>query len=98
GIRVLWPLVQDRPRDPPSAFRAGYSFPAFVLAAPLGLLLALLPLAIYGYYAHAPRLWGLTPLSDQELAGATMAAEQAAVLFVVFAYWFRRFLAEEGAL
>ena len=27
----------------------------------------------------------------------TMAREQALVLFVVFAYWFRRFLAEEGA-
>jgi cytochrome c oxidase assembly factor CtaG len=77
--------------------RAGYAFAAFVLAAPLGLLLLLLPRAIYGYYAHAPRLWGLTPLGDQQLAGATMAAEQALVLFVVFAYWFRRFLVEEGA-
>jgi hypothetical protein len=27
----------------------------------------------------------------------TMASEQAVVLFVVFLYWFRRFLAEEGA-
>ena len=93
----MGPLVQDRPRRLPSGFRAAYAFAAFVLAAPLGLLLALLPRAIYGYYAHAPRLWGLTPLADQELAGATMAAEQAAVLFLVFAYWFRRFLAEEGA-
>ena len=27
----------------------------------------------------------------------TMASEQAVVLFVVFLFWFRRFLAEEGA-
>jgi hypothetical protein len=27
-----------------------------------------------------------------------MAAEQALVLFLVFAYWFRRFLIEEGAV
>jgi putative membrane protein len=98
GILFWWPLVHDEPRRLPSGFRAVYAFAAFVLAAPLGLLLALLPRAIYGYYEHAPRLWGLTPLSDQELAGATMAAEQALVLFLVFAYWFRRFLAEEGAL
>jgi putative membrane protein len=98
GILAWWPLVQDQPRRLPSGFRAAYAFAAFVLAAPLGLLLALLPRAIYGYYAHAPRLWGLSPLADQELAGATMAAEQAAVLFLVFAYWFRRFLAEEGAM
>ena len=97
GLLMWWPLVQDVPRRLASGLRAGYAFAAFVLAAPLGLLLALLPRAVYSYYAHAPRLWGLTPLADQELAGATMAAEQAPVLFVVFAYWFRRFLAEEGA-
>jgi putative membrane protein len=97
GILVWWPVVQDAPRRLPSGFRAAYAFAAFVLAAPLGLLLALLPRAIYGYYTHAPRVWGLSPLADQELAGATMAGEQAAVLFLVFAYWFRRFLREEGA-
>ena len=98
GILFWWPLVHDEPRHFPSGFRALYAFAAFVLAAPLGLLLALLPRSIYGYYEHAPRLWGLNPLSDQELAGATMAAEQAVVLFLVFAYWFRRFLIEEGAV
>jgi cytochrome c oxidase assembly factor CtaG len=70
-----------------------------MLAAPLGLLLALLPHPIYSYYIAArPRVWGLSPLADQELGGITMAAEQAVVLFVVFAYWFRAFLAEEGAI
>jgi cytochrome c oxidase assembly factor CtaG len=97
GFLFWWPLVQDEPHHLPSGFRAVYAFAAFVLAAPLGLLLALIPRAIYPYYEHAPRIWGLNPLADQELAGATMAAEQALVLFVAFAYWFSRFLAEEGA-
>src|SRR3954468_8103306 len=97
GFLFWWPLVQDIPHHLATGIRAGYAFAAFVLAAPLGLLLLLLPRAIYAYYEHAPRIWGLTPLSDQELAGATMAAEQALVLFAVFAYLFRRFLAEEGA-
>jgi putative membrane protein len=98
GVLAWWPLVHDAPRRLSSGQRAAYAFAAFVLASPLGLLLALQPRAIYGYYEHAPRLWGLSPLADQELAGATMAAEQAVVLFVVFAYWFRRFLVEDGAL
>ena len=97
GVLVWWPLVQDAPRRLTTGFRAGYAFAAFALASPVGLLLALLPRAVYDYYVHAPRLWGLTPLADQELAGATMAAEQAVVFFAVFAYWFRRFLIEEGA-
>jgi cytochrome c oxidase assembly factor CtaG len=99
GLLVWWPLLQDVPRRPASGFRALYAFAAFVLAAPLGLLLALLPSAVYPFYVHArPRVWGLSPLADQQLAGITMSAEQAVVLFAVFVYWFRRFLAEEGAL
>lgn len=97
GILFWWPIVQDVPHELSTGMRAGYVFVAFILAAPLGLLLLLLPRAIYGYYVEAPRLWGLSPLADQELAGGTMAAEQAIVLFAVFAYWFRRFLAEEGS-
>jgi putative membrane protein len=98
GFLMWWPLVQDSPRRLPSGMRAGYAFAAFLLAAPLGLLLALLPRPVYGFYAAAePRVWGLSPLGDQELAGVTMATEQALVLFAVFALWFRQFLAEEGA-
>jgi cytochrome c oxidase assembly factor CtaG len=98
GLLMWWPLVQNLPRRLASSGRAAYAFAAFVLASPLGLLLALLPRPVYGFYEHAPRLWGLSPLGDQQLAGVTMASEQAIVLFVVFLYWFRRFLAEEGAL
>jgi cytochrome c oxidase assembly factor CtaG len=99
GILMWWPLVQDVPRRLASGVRAAYAFAAFVLAAPLGLLLALLPRPIYDYYVDAhPRVWGLSALADQEIAGVTMASEQAVVLFVVFLFWFRRFLAEEGAI
>jgi cytochrome c oxidase assembly factor CtaG len=98
GILFWWPLVQDVPRRLRSSSRGAYAFAAFVFAAPLGLLLALLPRPVYSFYVDArPRVWGLSPLTDQQIAGVTMASEQAIVLFVVFAYWFTRFLAEEGA-
>jgi cytochrome c oxidase assembly factor CtaG len=98
GILMWWPLAQDLPRRLASGARAGYAFAAFLFASPLGLLLALLPRPVYDFYVDArPRVWGLSPLADQEIAGVTMASEQAIVLFVVFLYWFRRFLAEEGA-
>ena len=97
GILMWWPLLQDVPARLAPGRRAAYAFAAFVLASPLGLLLALLPKPAYGFYAAArPRVWGLSALTDQEVAGVTMASEQALVLFVVFFYWFRRFLAEEG--
>jgi len=89
-------LLQDVPRRLASGARSAYAFAAFVLASPLGLLLALLPKPVYAFYEHAqPRVFDLSPLADQEIAGVTMASEQALVLFVVFLYWFMRFLAEE---
>jgi cytochrome c oxidase assembly factor CtaG len=97
GLLFWWPVVHDTPLRLPSGARAAYAFAAFVLASPLGLLFALLPKAIYPFYVDArPRLWGLSPLADQEIAGVTMASEQALVLFLVFIYWFRRFLEEES--
>jgi len=97
GLLMWWPLVHDTPRRLHSGARALYVFAAFLLSSPLGLLLLLLPKPIYPFYVHArPRIWGLSPLADQELAGGTMAGEEAIVFFCVFVYWFRRFLAEEG--
>ena len=43
-----------------------------------------------------PRLWGLSPITDQQIAGVTMASEQAIVLFAAFAFFLLRFFDEEG--
>jgi cytochrome c oxidase assembly factor CtaG len=98
GVLLWWPVVHDSPRSLRPATRALYVFAAFLLASPLGLLLALLPDPAYAFYEAAPRLWGLSPLEDQQLAGLTMAAEEAVVFFAAFAFFFARFLrAEEAA-
>ena len=65
----------------------------------LGLVLALVPRPLYDFYADAPeRVWGLSRLTDQQLGGMTMAAEQSVVFFAVFAFWFLRFLSEQERL
>jgi putative membrane protein len=92
GVLMWWPVVHGRYSD---GVKAAYLFGAFVLAAPLGLLLALLPRPIYGFYKDAPQLWGLSDLTDQQIAGVTMAVEQAIVFFAVFAHFFMRFLRTE---
>ena len=96
GALMWWPVLHDAPRRLSSGIRAGYLFAAFLLASPIGLLLALVGRPVYDFYATAPeRLWGLSRLADQQVAGLTMAAEQAIVFFAVFAYYFFRFFAEE---
>jgi cytochrome c oxidase assembly factor CtaG len=89
-------VLQDVPWRLGSAAKAVYLFAAFVLASPLGLLLALLPRPLYDVYEHAPeRLWGLSASTDQQLAGVTIASEQAIVFFAVFTFFFLRFLRDE---
>jgi putative membrane protein len=97
GVLLWWPVLQDAPHRLSSAGRAAYLFVAFVLASPIGLLLALLPEPAYDWYVEGGGLWGLSPHADQQLAGVTMSVEQAVVFFVVFAVFFFRFLAEEEA-
>lgn len=96
GLLFWWCVWQDPPHRLPSAARAGYAFAAFVLSAPLGLVLALVPEPLYDFYADAPeRIRGISRLTDQQLGGMTMAAEQSVVFFAVFAFWFLRFLSEQ---
>jgi cytochrome c oxidase assembly factor CtaG len=94
GICVWWPVVQGKAS---AGAKAAYLFAAFVLASPLGLLLALIPRAIYPFYVHARRTWGPSPLADQQIAGVTMAAEEALVFFGAFTAYLLRFLADEQA-
>jgi putative membrane protein len=94
GICLWWPVVHGRHS---AGAKAAYLFGAFVLASPLGLVLALFPRPVYSFYAHAPRTWGPSPESDQQIAGVTMAAEEALVFFAVFAVYLSRFLRDEQA-
>jgi len=99
GVVFWWCVWHDAPHRLGSGARAGYAFAAFVLSAPLGLVLALVPRPLYDFYAAAPeRVWGISRLTDQQLGGMTMAGEQSVVFFCVFAFWFLRFLSEQEAL
>ncbi|HEY6069097.1 MAG TPA: cytochrome c oxidase assembly protein [Gaiellaceae bacterium] len=92
GALMWWPVVHGRHSD---GAKALYLFIAFVLASPLGLLLALLPRPVYDFYRDAPGLWGISDLTDQQIAGVTMAVEQAIVFFAVFTHYLGRFLRAE---
>jgi putative membrane protein len=63
----------------------------------LGIALAFLPRVIYGFYAHKPDYWGLTPLEDQSMAGLVMALEQSIVMGVAFVYLIYKFFDEAAA-
>jgi cytochrome c oxidase assembly factor CtaG len=97
GCLLWWPVFHDMPRKLSAGARAAYLFGAFVLASPLGLVLALLPSPIYDFYEGTERLWGISPLEDQQLGGVLMAVTEGVLFFALIAVFFVRFMAEEEA-
>jgi putative membrane protein len=51
---------------------------------------------LYAPYAEPPETWGLSPLADQQLGGAIMLAEGAAVTLAVFAWLVLRSFGDES--
>lgn len=94
GVLLWWPVIHGALTP---GTKATYVFAAFLLASPIGLMLALVPEPIYEFYADGPGLWGLDPLFDQQIAGVAMAAAEAVVFFAVFAWFVNRFFAEQDA-
>jgi cytochrome c oxidase assembly factor CtaG len=97
GLLLWWPVLHSHPWSLSPGAKSAYLFAAFVFASPLGLLLALLPSPLYDFYVEAPRLAGLSPLTDQQLAGIAMAVSESVVFFSLFTVYFVRFMAEEAA-
>jgi cytochrome c oxidase assembly factor CtaG len=94
GVLLWWPIVHGALKP---GLKAAYLFAAFLLASPIGLVMALVPDAIYDFYVEGPGLWGLSPIQDQQIAGVAMAVAEALVFFGAFAFFFARFFAEQDA-
>jgi cytochrome c oxidase assembly factor CtaG len=60
----------------------------------LGVVLAFAPHSFYPFYEHHPVYWGLTPTTDQNVAGVVMALEQSLVMGTALVYLFVRMLSE----
>jgi putative membrane protein len=65
-----------------------------LLVGILGIVITFSPEVLYPYYAEQPRLWGLTALEDQAVAGLIMAFEESVVMVIALFWLFARMLAE----
>jgi putative membrane protein len=98
AVLMWWPVLSPVPELP----RTGYPnqlLYLFLLGLPMSLVGALITLAedvLYPYYTRAPRVWGLTPVADQQLGGLLMWVGGTLVLWVAATVvWFRWSLREE---
>jgi putative membrane protein len=72
----------------------GYMVATKLLVGLLGILLAFAPTVIYPYYAGHPHYWGLSPHTDQSMAGLVMALEQSIVMGIALVVVFVQMLSE----
>jgi putative membrane protein len=92
GLLFWWPLVSGRLSAP---LALAYLGAGFVASSFLGLALIFASRPLYSYYEHTPRLWGLSPVRDQNLGGILMNAEQTVVFLLAIGWYVWHLLSEE---
>jgi cytochrome c oxidase assembly factor CtaG len=94
GVIFWWPIVDpmrgaDRSRWVGTFGKIAMLVASGVPPTVLGLIFTIAPHAFYDFYARAPRLWGLSPVVDQQLAGVIMFGAGNLIYFVavVMVFW-----------
>ncbi len=85
GLAFWWPVLARTTRTVPASLIL-YLLAAFVAASFLGLAYTFVSRPFYGFYVHAPRVWGLGPAEDQNLGGVIMNGEQSIVFLAAIGY------------
>jgi cytochrome c oxidase assembly factor CtaG len=97
GLLFWWPAIQPLK----GAFDLGLPgrlFYIFVTSFPMAILALLLvsaPDVIYGFYATEERLWGVSAMTDQQVAGVIMGSLGEAASFFAFTILFLKLVNEE---
>ena len=96
GVIFWWPIVdplRGARTKPVSPFvKMGMLGLAGIPPTVLGFLFALIGTPAYQFYARAPRLWGLSAVQDQQIAGVIMFGLGNIVYFVAISIIFLRLL------
>ncbi len=93
GVLLWLPVIHDvPPRHVPSyPARIAYLFACMISSSLLGAIFTFAPTIAFPFYGNAPLAFGLTPMTDQQLAGLIMWVPGSGVFFVailaVFAAW-----------
>jgi putative membrane protein len=99
GVCVWWPLIQPVPmrRRLTGLWPLVYIGTAKIGLAILGLYLTWSTSVLYEPYERVPRIWGLSPIEDQNIGGAIMMVEQSLTFVLVLVAVFVRMLVSSEA-
>jgi putative membrane protein len=100
AMLMWWPVLSPLEELPvlPAPFQMAYLFLQSLLPSVMASFITFADRPVYPFYRNAPRLWGLSPISDQQIAGGLMKLLGSIILWsvmtVVFFKWYNREQAE----
>jgi putative membrane protein len=93
AVMMWWPFLSPLPELPRLAY-PGQMLYCFLMSIPMSIVAVCISLAdhvLYPAYAAAPRVWGLSPLQDQQFGGLIMWIPGGLILYglmsIVFFKW-----------
>jgi putative membrane protein len=100
AVVMWWPVLSPVPELPRASY-PGQLLYLFLLGIPMSIVGAMITLAdapLYPFYVAAPRVWGLSPLDDQQIGGLIMWVPGGLVFWIAMTVvWFRWSVREERA-
>ena len=96
SVFMWWPITSQLPELPRASYPAQMMY-CFLLTVPMGIIAIFVSMAedlLYPAYAISPRIWGMSPMQDQQYGGLIMWIPGAlffyGVMSVVFFKWQQR--------
>ena len=94
AMLMWWPVLSTVPELPrlTPPLRMAYLFVQSLIPTVVAAFVTFADGAVYSFYTAAPRLWGLSPVEDQQIAGGIMKLFGSVILWsfmtVIFFQWF----------
>jgi putative membrane protein len=101
SLLMWWPVLSDVPELPRSTYpvQMAYLFFQSLIPTVIASFITFADDPVYNFYVNAPRLWDLSPVQDQQVAGGLMKTMGALIIWwfigLAFFRWYRDSQAEE---
>jgi len=99
AMMMWWPILSNVPELPRLAepYQMAYLFVQSVIPAVIGGFIVFSRTPVYEFYEHAPRVWGISAVEDQQIAAGLMKTFTPVILWSFIAFAFFRWYAREEA-
>lgn len=99
ALQMWWPVITRVPGLPSLSYpyQMAYLFVQSLLPAVIGSFITFSRGAVYDFYAEAPRIWGLSPVEDQQFGAFIMKVAGSLILWGFIAAAFFKWYVQEEA-